>query len=117
MIPTEDEEEKTIIKSFIDSLDSPSWDKNTHFKKMLSELFSNACLTMDSYDQWHDYLAGYGIILVKSRNTREMYKEKWHSWAQGRFVVLNNPAEKGIDEMMLVPHKTVEKMILLGMLK
>ena len=35
----------------------------------------------------------------------------------GRFMILKNPAEKDGCEMMLVPNKTIEKMILLGILK
>lgn len=115
MIPPE-EEQKTLIESFVDSL-VPEYDKRAQFKKMLDAVFSEACDSVDSYLEWHEYLAGLGIILVKAQDVREIYKERWHSWAQGRFTILKNPAEKASNEMMLVPNKTVEKMILLGMLK
>lgn len=116
MIPPEKEKEKTLIESFVDSLPYPSYDRDTQFKKMLDLFFSEACMRVNSYDEWHEYLAGHGIILVKARDAREVYKEKWWSWTHGRFSILKNPAERDGCEMMLVPYGTIEKMILLGML-
>lgn len=115
MFRDEDEEPKTILESFLEGLDAKAYDRWPKLYKMLDDLFLNRLECIPSRDEWHRYLSDHGIILVRSKGER--YKEQWYKWSKGRFAVARNPAEKSAEELMLVPHKTLEKMIVLGILE
>lgn len=112
-----EEKKPTILESFTDNLPGYQiFDKRLQLSKMLDVLFSTDLAGMNSYDEWHEYLGRYGIILVRSR-AEQRWKESWHKWSDGRFMVVKNPAEEDKSELMLVPNKTIERMIILGILK
>lgn len=111
----EEQKPKTIMESFVDGLHNTPYERSTRFTKILDALFAKILEGAGSYDEWHEHLSGYGIILVRAR-AEQRYKETWYKWSEGRFVVVRNPAEADKDELMLVPIKTIERMIVLGML-
>lgn len=111
----EEQKPKTIMESFVDSMPCEAYERSSRFTKILAALFVKDLARMGSYEEWHEYLSGYGIILVRAR-AEQHYKEPWYRWSEGRFLVVKNPAETDKDELMLVPVKTIEKMIVLGIL-
>jgi hypothetical protein len=125
MIPPDEKEEKTLVETFVDGLPgSQVYEKNSKFRQLLDLFFQNELHSMESWDDWHDFLAANGIVLAKGR-AQKWQDEKWFYWAsQKKFQVLRSPTsvdrpgEAGdrYTEYLLVPQKTIEKLILLGCL-
>jgi len=116
MIPPDEEEEKTLVEAFVDCLPgSHIYEKNAKLRQLLDLFFKKELDSMESWDDWHSFLAANGIILVKGRaqNSRD---EKWFDWANKKnFHIQHSPTS--VDrEYLLVPQKAIEKLILLGCL-
>ena len=124
MIPPDEEEKKTLVEAFVDGLPgSQVYEKNSKFRQLLNLFFRDEFNSMESWDDWHGFLAANGIVLVRGRaqNNRD---EKWFHWAnQKKFHVQMSPTsgltrEGTVDpedrEYLLVPQKALEKLILLG---
>ena len=125
MIPKKEERQKTLVEAFIEGFnrDYARPDQVTNFFRSLSEYFLSVLDSVNSYDEWHEQLAGLNVVLVKAverkigRILPSYEPGKWCNLGGSRFLAIANPAELDSDELMLVPEKTIEKLIVLGELK
>lgn len=119
MIPEEEKKPKSLVESFVDRLSGDRYNKSDVLWKLVDEKLDEAFMTMDSWDEWHEYLHRNGIVPVRSRHMK-YHEEKWYAWANRKNMnVRKSPARQTNEtgEFLLVPEKAVEKMIILGMLK
>ena len=126
MIPPDDPIPETIVESFISSLSGKEdYYKRETFWRIVDKHFKSEFNRMDSWDEWHDYLASLGIIIAK-RYLGEVEKQQWAKWARAKGLHMRkNPAlsenwqvDQGrTTEYILIPNETLEKMIVLGILE
>lgn len=115
MIPEETQPERSILDAFADRIVKKdfSCQRRSMVYQMVDKVFEADFKSMDSWEEWHNYLNTHGIILAKSKEN-SLSNEKWYKWAsKKRFVVRRSPAQKDY-EWILVPEQVIENMIVLG---
>lgn len=116
MIPPDEPEAKSLIDSFIEKAPTTielGISKKKRLDELLFEVFQRDFETMESWKEWHDHLHSLDIILacdyvgVNNRGAGEWARQK-------KMYACQVPANTL--ETLLIPAKTIEKMIILGKL-
>lgn len=124
MIPKKEERQKTLVEAFIEGISIKQYEGErwSTFLRALESFFHSVMEAVQSYDEWHEKLADLNVILVRKAERkpgRILTSYEARRWCEpsSRFLAIKNPAELDDSELMLVPEKTIEKLIVLGELK
>ena len=132
MIPKKEERRKTIVESFIEGIHVKQYEseKRDIFLRSVDAFFKSILDSVYSYNEWHEQLSALSVVLVRRKERKPGHilpSYLAHRWSDGpgeRFLAIRNPAEleddelrPKDDELMLVPEKTLERLIILQQLE